>query len=525
MVLRFHEIIVEQAILMDLKGCTKQEVLTEMVEALKNAGRLTRSDIALQDLLGRERKGSTGIGYGVAIPHACTATVHQPLIAFGKIPDKIDFQSIDGAPVDLIFLVLGRSNGQGLQLKILGRLAGLLKRPGFLDALRDINSPGDFLGFMEQQEDGLGEIDTPEDMPCVCVAGAGNGGLAMAGHLTLIGCRVNLFNRGKERLSAVKSSGGIQVTGEVNGFARLNLVTADPREALSGVDLVMVVIPATGHQDMARILGPHLVDGQVVILNPGRTGGALEFAEVLRQLKVNTYPFVAEAETLIYACRITNPGQVRIFGIKNAVPVATFPAYYITDVLMTFKRVFPQFVAGDNVLKTSLSNIGAVFHPALTILNVAWIEQRRGDFEYYHEGASSSVAKVLENLDAERVNVAEALGIRVLTAREWLYQAYGAVGDNLYEAIQANKGYQGIKAPNTLEHRYITEDVPSSLVPIASLGEHLGVSVPTIRAVIHLASILHSCDYFAQGRTVARLGLSGLNVRQIRRLVEEGRTD
>jgi len=287
----------------------------------------------------------------------------------------------------------------------------------------------------------------------------------------------------------------------------------------------MVVIPATGHQEMARILGPHLVDGQVVVLNPGRTGGALEFAEALRQLKVSTYPFIAEAETLIYACRITNPGQVRIFGIKNAVPVATFPAYHITDVLTTFKKVLPQFVAGDNVLRTSLSNIGAVFHPALTILNVAWIEERKGNFEYYHEGASPSVAKLLENLDAERVNVAEALGIRVLTAREWLYQAYGVAGDNLYEAMQANKGYRGIKAPNTLEHRYITEDVPTSLVPIASLGDRFGVSVPTIKTIIHLASVLHGCDYMAEGRTIERLGLSGLSVRQIRMLVEEGRIE
>jgi len=523
--LRLHEIIVQKAILTELSGRTKQEALAELIEALKNAGRLTQPELTLQELLARERKGSTGIGQGVAIPHACTTAVHQPMIAFGKSRTGIDFHAIDGKPVNLVYLVLGRINGQGLQLKILGRLTHLFNMPGFLETLQSVESPGDLLSFLKRQEGNLGEIEAPEGMPSICVAGAGNGGLAMAGHLTLVGCRVNLFNRSEERLSAIKISGGIQVTGEVNGFARLNLVTTDPRQALSGVDLIMVVIPATGHQEMARILGPHLVDGQVVVLNPGRTGGALEFAEALRQLKVSTYPFIAEAETLIYACRITNPGQVRIFGIKNAVPVATFPAYHITDVLTTFKKVLPQFVAGDNVLRTSLSNIGAVFHPALTILNVAWIEERKGNFEYYHEGASPSVAKLLENLDAERVNVAEALGIRVLTAREWLYQAYGVAGDNLYEAMQANKGYRGIKAPNTLEHRYITEDVPTSLVPIASLGDRFGVSVPTIKTIIHLASVLHGCDYMAEGRTIERLGLSGLSVRQIRMLVEEGRIE
>lgn len=523
--MRLHGLVVERAILTELSGRTKREVLTELIESLENAGRLSHPDVALQDLLARERKGSSGIGQGVAIPHACTTAVHQPMIAFGKSRMAIDFQAINGKPVNLVFLVLGRINGDSLQLKILGRLARLVNVPSLLETLKRIKSPKELLTFLKGQEENLGEIETPEDMPSVCVAGAGNGGLAMAGHLALIGCRVNLFNRSEERLSSVKMSGGIQVTGEVNGFAKLNLVTTDPRQALSDVDLVMVVIPATGHREMARLLGPHLVDGQVVVLNPGRTGGALEFAEVLRQLKVSTYYFLAEAETLIYACRVTNPGQVRIFGIKNAVPMATLPAYPIPDVLVTLKKVLPQFIAGDNVLKTSLSNIGAVFHPALTVLNAAWIEQSKGDFEYYHEGASPSVAKILEAVDVERVGVAEALGVRVLTAREWLYQAYGVAADNLYEAMQANNGYRGIKAPNTLDYRYITEDVPTGLVPIASLGDHLGVPVPTIKTIIHLASLLHNRDYMAEGRTVEGLGLLGLDVRQIRRLVEEGRKE
>ena len=523
--MRLHEIIIQNAIVMKLHGRTKEEVLAELIEALKNSGRLNHPDLALKDLIARERRSSTGIGQGVALPHICTSAVHQPMIACGRSQTGIDFQAIDGKTVNLVFLMLGRVNGQGLQLKILGRLARLFNIPGFLASLQRIESPTDLLVLLKRQEENLGEIEAPEDMPSICVAGAGNGGLAMAGHLSLIGCRVNLFNRSEERLSAVETSGGIQVAGEVNGFAKLNLVTTDPRAALSGVDLIMVVIPATGHRGMARILGPHLIDGQVVVLNPGRTGGALEFANTLHQMKISTYCFLAEAETLIYACRVTNPGQVRIFGIKNAVPVATFPAYHITDVLTIFKKVLPQFIAGDNVLKTSLSNIGAVFHPALTVLNVAWIEQRMGNFEYYHEGASPSVSKVLEKLDSERVKVAEALGIRVLTAREWLYQAYGVAGDNLYEAMQANKGYRGIKAPNTLEHRYIAEDVPTSLVPIASLGDCFNVPVPTIKTIIHLASVLNDRDYMAEGRTIESLGLSGLNVRQIRMLVEEGRIE
>ncbi len=129
---------------------------------------------------------------------------------------------------------------------------------------------------------------------------------------------------------------------------------------------------------------------------------------------------------------------------------------------------------------------------------------------------------ILEEMDKERVAVAEALGFRAMSAREWLYIAYDAAGRTLYEAMRANRGYDGIKAPKTLYNRYISEDIPMSLVPLASLGDMVGVPTPTTRAIIHLGSILHQCDYWAQGRTVERLGLAGLNLKQIRRLVLEG---
>jgi opine dehydrogenase len=225
---------------------------------------------------------------------------------------------------------------------------------------------------------------------------------------------------------------------------------------------------------------------------------------------------VAEAQTLLYACRDISPGSVHFFSIKNAVPVSALPAYLTPDVLACIGRVLPYFTAGDNVLRTSLDNIGSIFHPAITIMNAAWIEERHGEFEYYHEGASPSVTKVLETMDKERIAVAAALGVGSTSAREWLYIAYGAAGTNLYEAMQANPGYRGIRAPNLLEHRYITEDVPMSLVPIAALGEHLKVPVPTIKAIIHLASALHQRDYWTEGRTLDKLGLVGMTIQQIR---------
>jgi opine dehydrogenase len=125
-------------------------------------------------------------------------------------------------------------------------------------------------------------------------------------------------------------------------------------------------------------------------------------------------------------------------------------------------------------------------------------------------------------MDEERVAVAEALGFQALRAREWLYLAYDSAGRTLYDAIHNNEGYKGISAPTSLSTRYLWEDVPMSLVPISSLGELLGVPTPTIDHIIDLASIMNETDYRQDGRTVERLGLSGLSVREIQRLVQEG---
>jgi opine dehydrogenase len=519
---KIRDLIVDSCVILDLKSQDKNEVIDEMVETLKAAGRVKDANQALKDILARERQGSTAIRGGFAIPHASSTGASQPVMAFGRSATGVDFNAVDNKPSTLIFLLLVPSFSTDLPLEILSRLSYILSTPSVFEAFTKAENVGQVLSILDEYTQDLGDVEATEGMPNVCVAGAGAGGLAMAGHLALLGCPVRLYNRSEPRIYPIRYLGGIQLSGVLSGFAKIPLVTTDPAQATAGADLIMVVVPAVGHREIATLLGPHLTDGQVVLLNPGRTGGAMEFASVLREKKFTGRPIIAEAQTLLYACRDMNPGSVQVFGIKNAVPVAALPAYLTPDVLALTHKTLPYFVAGDNVLKTSMDNIGSIFHPALTLLNAAWIEETHGDFEYYLEGASPSVTLILEAMDKERVAVGEALGIGCHSAREWLYLAYGATGDNLYEAIQANLGYSGIRAPNRLEHRYIMEDVPMSLVPIASIGELLGVPVPTIKAVIHLTSLLHERDYWAEGRTVEKLGLAGMNVEQIQLTIVEG---
>jgi len=357
------------------------------------------------------------------------------------------------------------------------------------------------------------------------VIGAGNGGRAMAAHLALMGFEVALYNRTYAHIDIIGRRGGIDLEsyeGGPRGFANLALVTDTLGDAVKDADVIMIVLPSSAHSEIAQKVANHLKDRQTVILHPGRTLGAIEFDSIIRKNGCTADINLAEAETFIYASRTDGPAQARIFRIKEAVPLAALPSSRTQIVLDQIKTAYPQFIDGVNVLHTGLNNMGAIFHPALTILNAGWIEASHGDFQFYIDGVTPSVARVLETLDRERVTVASALGIRARTAQEWLELAYNVSGETLHEKIHNQTGYYGIKAPATLNHRYIFEDVPMSLVPIAALGERYGVSTAGINSIIRLACILHRTDYWRRGRTLQKLGVKELSVGELTHYVTYG---
>ncbi len=355
----------------------------------------------------------------------------------------------------------------------------------------------------------------------VAVLGAGNGGQAMAGHLSVLGCRTALYNRDEANLAPIRERGGIELKGALQGFGELAAVTTDMATALFGAELVMVVVPAFAHRFMAETAAPFLTDDQIVILHPGRTGGALEFRNTLRAAGAKGRPVVSEAQTLLYACRAEAGAKVSVKSVKRVVELAALPAADNARVFSALQSVLPAFVPAENVLATGLANIGAVFHPTAFLLNAGAVESGE-EFKFYTEGMTPAIVDLIGAIDAERMAVAAAYGVKTLSARDWLRRSYQVEGHTLHELIRRNQAYRGISAPQTLHHRYVFEDIPTGLVPFVSLGEAAGLKLPAARAVIDLAGALYRQDFWAEGRTVDRLGLGGLTPAAIRRLVNEG---
>jgi len=356
----------------------------------------------------------------------------------------------------------------------------------------------------------------------IAILGAGHAGRAMAGDLALRGAPVALWNRTAANIAVLRARGGVEVEGEAQGFGRIGLITDDLGLALAKARLIIVNVPAFAHREMAERCAPHLRDGQMVVLNPGRTFGALEFRRGLAAADCGADVVVAEAATNLMTARSTGPAQSYIARVKHAVPVAALRPGRTAEVVAALNEWYPQFTAASSTLETSFSNVGAVIHPAITLLNAARIENDQGRFEFYMDGISPRVAGVLEAVDRERRAVAALLGVEVQSLVEWLASAYRATGSDLFEAVRANEGYRGITAPSTLEHRYILEDVPMSLVPIASAGRAFGLKTQAIEALILLAGLIMDTNYWTRGRTLETLGLAGLSPGEIRRIAETG---
>lgn len=343
------------------------------------------------------------------------------------------------------------------------------------------------------------------------VIGAGNGGQAIAGYLALNGYKVNLYNRSIERIKDIKQRGYIDLVGCYNGRGVLNLVTNNIEKAIKNVDVIMVVLPASAHKFIANKIAPIVASNQYIVLNPGRTGGALEFKNIIAKYNPIKEVCIIEAQTLLFACRSLCDGKVKIFGKKNEVKLSALPAIRTNEFINVVNEAFPEFTGSRNVLETSFNNVGAMLHPIPTLLNCGRIENTYGDFQYYIDGITPSISKVIEEADYERMLIAKKLNVKAISLREWLNYTYGAKGDTLCQALINTKGYHGITAPPNMETRYIYEDVPQSLVPISDMGRHLGIGTPTINSIIQLASIIHNTDYFKYGRKIADMGLARLS--------------
>jgi len=356
----------------------------------------------------------------------------------------------------------------------------------------------------------------------VAVLGAGHAGRGLAGYLSMHGFDVSLYNRTIANVKRISKRGGIKVQGLFEAFAHISLVTDDIAKAVESRDILIITVPAQAHTFLAKSMGPHLQSGQTILLMPGRTGGALEFARILRSHSYTDEFLLGEAQTFSFVSRITGLDSVLISKVKNSTKVSAFPATHNRRFMRSLRRLPITFSMAEDVMETSLDNVGALLHPTPTILCAGLLESKEGGYNHYHDAISESVGRLIERMDAERISVSREFVSQPVSLLQWLRSSYDAEGTTLRECIQSIDAYDDVGSPSSLNHRYVLEDVPTGLVPISYLGRLAGVETPAIDAVINMACQLYDCDFWSSGRNLGNLGLEGLNPNEVQEYVRTG---
>src|SRR6478672_13317012 len=345
----------------------------------------------------------------------------------------------------------------------------------------------------------------------IAVLGGGNGSFAAAGDFALSGHEVRLWRRDADQVAAHRAAGSRILVKDHSGRhdVQLALVTTDIAEAIDGTELILCPAPAFAQPDIARLLAPHLQDGQVVFLPPA-TFGSMIFAQAARDAGNHAKASFAETGTLPWLTRKHGPFEVAITIRAKRLPVGVLPLRLKDHALKIIASVFPGVIEPcEDTLSAALMNAGPIIHPPLIIMNAAPLEHFPR-WDIHKEGTQPSVRRVTDALDAERIAVRAALGYGAphfplanhyaREGEEWMY------GRGSHDKLTDSGDWR--EHIVLTQHRYMLEDVRIGLSFLVSTGELAGVPTPLARAFLSIGGAICCEDFMETGRTFESLGLS-----------------
>ncbi|MDR3243623.1 MAG: PTS sugar transporter subunit IIA [Elusimicrobiota bacterium] len=150
--MKIMELLSPKSIIADLKASDKKSAIVELVDVLKNTGKVKESDEIIEVVLEREKLGSTGIGQGVAIPHGKTDAISEQSGVLGISKKGIEFNSLDGELVNIIFLLVGPVEVAGQHLKALSRISRLFKDKFLRQAIKEAANVDEIIKIIQQED-------------------------------------------------------------------------------------------------------------------------------------------------------------------------------------------------------------------------------------------------------------------------------------------------------------------------------------------------------------------------------------
>jgi opine dehydrogenase len=316
--------------------------------------------------------------------------------------------------------------------------------------------------------------------------------------------------------------------GRLEGRIEPDVITTDMAEAVEGADAIFLTIRAYGAERFIGEAAEHIEPGQVVI-------NWASYFSALRTYRmfIETAPegaILAEGAILPYFVKPMEPGVMNVFGVKARLWAAAIPSQWTPEMMKVVREFFPNCDPAMNVLDTSFINPNLQVHVPPALLNTGLWEKTGGDLEFYGSLMTPKVTVVMDAVDKERMAVGAALGLELLPKPEVLkieYGQYGVRGETMYEVYSTFASHRswrpGLNLDDFAARTAFGEDIIYGYVPISTLGDQIGVSTPAIDTMVNLAQLVIGRDYWGEGTTADKLGLSGMSAEEIQTYVTLGR--
>ncbi len=354
----------------------------------------------------------------------------------------------------------------------------------------------------------------------IAILGGGHGCYAAAADLAEAGHEVRLWRRDTAALQPVIDTGSIVLKdAEGSREVKIALATADIGAALNGAALILIPSPATAQADIALLMAPHLVDGQVVFLPPGSFGSLLMSRIVHAECQSADVSW-AETGTLPYLARKHGEREVNVTVRAVHLPTGVYPGKNTDHAIDVIRRAYPSVHACGDALSGALMNAGPIIHPPLMVMNAAPL-QHFDKWDIHTEGTQASVRAVTDRLDQERIAIREALGYGAphypladhYNNDRWMY------GD-AHKKLQKSGDWREHIDLHT--HRYIQEDTVIGLAFMASAARWAHVDAPIAQGLLAIVGAFLGRDLRQGERTLEALGLAGLSKQELLQRLHDG---
>ncbi len=358
----------------------------------------------------------------------------------------------------------------------------------------------------------------------ITVLGSGHGGFAMASDLSVDGYDVVLSSVYPHNLKLLKfqRAGKIKIEGMFEKYDRplwinTGYIEEDTVKAIKRADIIFINTPAFAQEVYEQMIGEYGHKGQIIVFPCGGFS-AVNCKNYFKSINRENDFYICETGSFIYTTKLKGEDTILIKSMKSKVMFACADSEKTDYALGIATQIYPQFYKAENVWQTSFSNPSSVLHTVTTLLNMSRIEQL-GSYPNSFYDITPSVARIMEKVDRERCEIASKFFKNVMNVSEIMCSLYSLNYDNIYDTIKNISAFKIQYAPGSMQHRYVSEDVPYSMVPIATIGKKLGISTVNMDSVINIACMANDVDYWSEGRNADKIGFSKEQAKYLEKVV------